>query len=157
MIRFHRQRCARRWRANACTKSPSSVTIMSKLWWTVRRYELPALHIDTLSNVRAPSSRLLSTSRGSRVYVSFRTNISPEIYSCVRLANIKYLVNVFVTATTTGLSWGFVCTRLQHMYILEAAEQAGVDLPATCRGGICGYVFEPSPSSVSVSENVRTW
>merc|ERR1712118_518692 len=26
----------------------------------------------------------------------------------------------------------------EHMYILEAAEQAGVDLPATCRGGICG-------------------
>lgn len=53
--------------------------------------------------------------------------------------------------------WLVMGFRLQHMYILEAAEQAGVDLPATCRGGICGYVFEPSPSSVSVSENVRTW
>ena len=122
MIRFHRQRCARRWRANACTKSPSSVTIMSKLWWTVRRYVLPALHIDTLSNVRAPSSRLLSTSRGSRVYVSFRTNISPEIYSCVRLANIKYLVNVFVTTTTTGLSWGFVCSICTYLRLPNRLE-----------------------------------
>lgn len=25
-----------------------------------------------------------------------------------------------------------------NMYILDAAEAAGVDLPATCRGGICG-------------------
>jgi ferredoxin len=25
------------------------------------------------------------------------------------------------------------------MYILNAAEKAGIDLPATCRGGICGY------------------
>lgn len=24
------------------------------------------------------------------------------------------------------------------MYILTAAERAGIDLPATCRGGICG-------------------
>ncbi len=24
------------------------------------------------------------------------------------------------------------------MYILDAADKAGVDLPATCRGGICG-------------------
>jgi ferredoxin len=24
------------------------------------------------------------------------------------------------------------------MYILNAAEAAGIDLPATCRGGICG-------------------
>jgi hypothetical protein len=26
----------------------------------------------------------------------------------------------------------------QDMYILNAAEAAGIDLPATCRGGICG-------------------
>ncbi|GAX80522.1 hypothetical protein CEUSTIGMA_g7960.t1 [Chlamydomonas eustigma] len=25
-----------------------------------------------------------------------------------------------------------------NMYILDAAEKAGIDLPATCRGGICG-------------------
>ena len=37
---------------------------------------------------------------------------------------------------------GSVCPRRhpQDMYILNAAEKAGIDLPATCRGGICGRV-----------------
>jgi len=39
----------------------------------------------------------------------------------------------------TGYLGSGVCS--QDMYILDAAERAGLDLPATCRGGICGHAL----------------
>lgn len=44
-------------------------------------------------------------------------------------------------ALTPPVLWSTCARRhLQDMYILNAAEGAGIDLPATCRGGICGRV-----------------
>ena len=37
---------------------------------------------------------------------------------------------------------------LQDMYILNAAEANGIDLPATCRGGICGRA-PPRPAPLA--------
>ena len=50
-------------------------------------------------------------------------------------------VNTATSALVTfmGIEGSTAEVRVPHgTYILNAAERAGIDLPATCRGGICG-------------------
>ena len=61
-------------------------------------------------------------------------------------------------ALTPPVLWSTCARRhLQDMYILNAAEGAGIDLPATCRGGICGRVTPWLRCPVSTGVSDRAW
>jgi hypothetical protein len=72
---------------------------------------------------------------------------------CYHVADVASTPSVYASFFTlapylAALALKVTCPRLcvvprrhpQDMYILNAAEGAGIDLPATCRGGICGCV-----------------
>lgn len=45
---------------------------------------------------------------------------------------------VFPTLRLSNISWVKAAENVQDSYILDAGLDAGLELPYTCRGGICG-------------------
>ena len=70
----------------------------------------------------------------------------PTVERCVSVCSSSMTQQALGTAVRCSLSDTHYCIA-QDTYILDAGLDAGVELPYTCRGGICGC-GAPLPDSI---------
>ena len=106
-----------------------------------RRLERPAVKDDCRDKVNSPSQREAVSDRKVKVTFQGAGDQAVEI-ECPEVKPEQTQCHPVHPTPGNSTASG----PLQDMYILDAGLEAGLDLPYTCRGGICGY----APCSLSI-------